>query len=315
MADRSPAPTPILPRSQADPIAQDARIARAQASMRRRLRSIGSQVRDLYMEALRATSRRVAVINAQYQYTLTPAQLADLEQQVDAIIEATLLEGGREALWLTVDYVEPAYQQGTSQEMANLARQSTTYRASRPDLRTLIDSEPYRRRLGHLLSRVHADVSDIGSTLSRDIALTLADGMAQGRAPSVIAETLRDQSGMRMAQAERVARTEIGDALRQSRMDEADQARRDLGVRTMEMHVSALSPTTRRTHAERHGRLYTTQEQREWWSRDGNRINCKCSTVSVLVDDQGRPLNPGIIQRARQVRDRRISRIYGTGRQ
>jgi len=72
------------------------------------------------------------------------------------------------------------------------------------------------------------------------------------------------------------------------------------GLKSMEMHYSALSPTTRLTHAQRHGNLYTVEQQRSWWAQGANSINCKCSTISVLVDDAGKPLVPAIIERARE---------------
>ena len=38
--------------------------------------------------------------------------------------------------------------------------------------------------------------------------------------------------------------------------------------------ASALKPTTRASHARRHGRVYTIDEVRDFYSRDGNAINC-----------------------------------------
>jgi hypothetical protein len=39
----------------------------------------------------------------------------------------------------------------------------------------------------------------------------------------------------------------------------------------------------------RHAHLYTNEEVRDWYSKDGNSINCKCSQQSVLVDADGKP--------------------------
>ncbi len=58
----------------------------------------------------------------------------------------------------------------------------------------------------------------------------------------------------------------------------------DGGFEMREMHLSALAYNTRITHAQRHGHVYTTEQQREWWEKDGNRISCQCSTASVLAD-------------------------------
>ena len=65
------------------------------------------------------------------------------------------------------------------------------------------------------------------------------------------------------------------------------------------MHMSALSPTTRKTHADRHGNLYSPAEVREWWARESNAVDCKCSVVVVLVDELGKPLVERIVSRAK----------------
>jgi hypothetical protein len=93
-------------------------------------------------------------------------------------------------------------------------------------------------------------------------------------------------------------------------MDEAEDAREELGIRTLEMHISALSATTRATHAARHGKLYTTDEEREWWSKDGNSFSCKCSRTSVLVDSKNQPLVPEVIARAKAIKQKMEKRDY-----
>lgn len=80
--------------------------------------------------------------------------------------------------------------------------------------------------------------------------------------------------------------------------DKSDADR--LGIRYLHMHLSALSPTTRPTHATRHGQLYTEEEVQEWWASDENDVGCRCSTVMVLVDENGNPMTPSIIERARK---------------
>ncbi|MCR3865547.1 phage head morphogenesis protein, partial [Pseudomonas aeruginosa] len=107
--------------------------------------------------------------------------------------------------------------------------------------------------------------------------------------PREIARDLTAQTGIEARRGHRIARTEVTTALRRARWDEKDAAEADYGVQSKLMHMSALSPSTRATHAARHARLYTSDEVRDWYSRDGNSINCKCSQVEVLVDDEGNP--------------------------
>ncbi len=106
--------------------------------------------------------------------------------------------------------------------------------------------------------------------------------------------------GIEQGRANRIARTEITTALRRARWDEHDSASDDLGLNVMLLHLSALSPTTRQTHALRHGKLYTSEEVRDWYSINGNAINCKCSQVTVLVDEKGVPLNSSVIDIAKK---------------
>ena len=67
------------------------------------------------------------------------------------------------------------------------------------------------------------------------------------------------------------------------------------------MHISALLPTTRSWHADRHGNVYTPEQQRRWWDEGANRINCHCSVRSVRVDKKGKVKN---IQQQKRIKKR-----------
>ena len=60
------------------------------------------------------------------------------------------------------------------------------------------------------------------------------------------------------------------------------------GLRAGVIHISALATTTRPSHAARHGNAYTTADQNQWWDTGANRINCKCTTISILIDRNGK---------------------------
>lgn len=89
-------------------------------------------------------------------------------------------------------------------------------------------------------------------------------------------------------------------ALRRARWDEADEAKKELGLNIRLMHFSALSPTTRQPHAIRHARIYTAEEVRTWYATGANAINCKCPQVEVLVDAKGAPVNPKVVEMAQK---------------
>lgn len=97
---------------------------------------------------------------------------------------------------------------------------------------------------------------------------------------------------------------------RMRHLDEMEAAAKKYGVTQLYMQLSALSPTTRKTHADRHGKLFTAQALREFWADAANVEGCKCSIAAVLVDERGAPLVPTIIERASQTYDVMAARGY-----
>ena len=61
--------------------------------------------------------------------------------------------------------------------------------------------------------------------------------------------------------------------------------------------LSALKPTTRSWHASRHGKVYTTEEVRDFYAENGNRYNCYCSQIPVLLNDDGSIFNQGLAEK------------------
>jgi len=84
--------------------------------------------------------------------------------------------------------------------------------------------------------------------------------------------------------------------------DEADCLR--LGISHRFMHISALSPSTRISHAERHGRLFTADEIRQWMVEGDNAISCQCTFTLVLVDENGSPRMTSLLVRAAVARQK-----------
>lgn len=89
-------------------------------------------------------------------------------------------------------------------------------------------------------------------------------------------------------------------AMRMAGLDQDEAMARRFGTRFRMMQMSALKPDTRASHAERHGKLFTPAEIREWYAQDGNAHGCRCTFVKVLLDPYGKPLVPALIDKARQ---------------
>lgn len=321
----------MLPNDRSDPTGQNSRELQAAAALRARVTRCVAVYRDVLrrieFEVIQTNSARPFVpticssnaddetarylarlddlrgdltVNARtYEFRTLPGVLAAWLQAAEQQVDAIMLEGGTTGIWFAAQFVEQAYQTGAARNRAALAAQSVVYKAARPDLRSLLLSEPYQRRLALLYAREFEEMKGLGATIKKDMAQILTAGMANGQGPIEIARQMTAQLGIEKRRAERIARTEINNAHTNARMDQALDAQQNLGLDSREMHISALSPTTRQSHRDRHGTLHSVQAQRDWWSRDGNRINCKCSTVTILVDARGNPLSPRLVAAAR----------------
>lgn len=286
---------PILPRNKKDPTGIDRLERGAMREFKRRIRTILKG----YIDILGRVPVEPAV-NRKYEFRLDPELLSLLLSEGDGLISRTLLEGGERGLWFYELYVSVAYTRGTAQEFANLSNQSVSYKGAKGDLASLLRSQPYRRRLALLRAREFEEMKGLAGTVKANMARVLTDGLGRGLNPRDIAKNLTAQAGIDERRANRIARTEISTALRRARWDESEDAQERYGLQGKEMHLSALSPTTRVSHAQRHGNLYTTEEVRDWYAEGANSINCKCNQVFVLTDDSGKPLVPGIQERARE---------------
>lgn len=287
---------PIVPRRLSDPTGQTRRVAGAENNFARRMR----QVLKAYTDTLATIPLEEITVNAKvYNFNLSGEELSRLFDLTGRLVDDILLDGGEAQLWFSLDYVIPAYRQGTGQTYSNLSAQSSRYLATRPTLTDLLLSGPYQKRLGLLLAREFEEMKGLSATVKKSMSFVLGQGLATGIGPRAIAKQLAAQTDIDIRRANRIARTEVNNALRTARMDEADQATAELGITLKMMHLSALSPTTRPDHAARHGNVYTVQGQRVWWASDANSINCKCSATEVIVDAAGNPVNPAFVQKVR----------------
>lgn len=296
----------ILPRNREDPTGQNKRLAGAEAQIKARLREIRKQVMPLVetMPRRKVTLWSPLVTNAEaarYEYLVDSQYLANMFNEMDAVVDQQLTgPNWRSDTWVNVDYVIPAYQQGTALAVASLSTRTMRYYETRRELADVVLSEPYRARVALVRGRVFERMKALSAETKADLRMVLAESIQMGLGPADIAARLTQQLGIEATRALRIARTEINNALRTARLDEAEATAKALGMRVMMLHISALSPTTRVTHWARHGRLYTIEECREWWATSPNSINCKCSVTEVFVDEDGNPLDPTVVERAQE---------------
>lgn len=249
-------------------------------------------------------------VNKRYTFDLDQTLLSMLLNNASIMVDEILGASNERDFWFWNNYVKPAYQRGTAQEFANLSQQFDVYAAGQVSLDAVLMSDPYLRRLVLVRSRVFEEMKNLSAGVKADLSRILTDGMGRGQSPAEVAKRIAKQAGLETSRAKRIARTEITTALRRARWDEADDAKERYGTQTKLMHISALSPTTRITHAHRHAHLYTSDEVRDWYAIDANSINCKCSQISVRVDDDGNPVNNTVMIRAKKIYNDLKSRGY-----
>ena len=262
-------PAAIMPSNTEDPTMT----GKLRSGAIKRFKACLKKVADPYIAILDRMQYSLAV-NKKYTFQIYIDELHDLLEDASDMIDEIFELTDPENFWFWQEYVKVAYQRGTSQEYANLANQSVTYSRAYPEVSAVLTSQTYRTRLALVRTRVFEEMRGLTAQIKKDMARRLTEGMARGLNPLEIARTLQQETQLPLYRCKRIARTEICTALRTARMDEAEAASEELNLRTMQMHISALSPTTRLSHAQRHGKTYTIEEQREWWSRSPNSINC-----------------------------------------
>ena len=268
---------PLIPRSRTNPVGQTQRIRRARRAINRRLRRIERMLIERWLKL----PVQIVVINQFYDYQIS---LDVLRAIVDLLVQE-LRETGQEEL---AEQVMQVYREGTSKAVENLARISDDYTRT---VTQALGSRAVQRRAALAGSRVFEQMRGFGEDTSADLARVLFQAVQDGTNPRVVAGTIRERFGVSRTRAARIARTEITMALRRGRMDEAADAQERFGLQTRLLHYSALIPErTRMTHAQRHGRIVTIQDQREWYARDGNGVNCLCTATEIIVDDEGKPV-------------------------
>lgn len=236
---------------------------------------------------------RLYQVNAgKFIYDMSAQELADLLEAVQSILDDYLLEGGEQNLW-AMDYVVAEAQRGTLEAFNNLSQQSQVY-ASQTTLQRLLSSPGYLNQIAAARLTTLSDWKVISDTARGDLTNIITDAVARGVNPRETASVISKRLDVSMSKAKTIAQTEQVGALRQAQWNETDWAADRLGLNTGLLWLSALKPTTRPWHRSRHGRVYTTEEVRDFYAENANRYNCYCAQVPALLDDNGKLFNEGL---------------------
>lgn len=276
---------PVVPANKNNPANQGRRVS---AAMKRVDDVIADTIEWLMLQLDQIPTRVVnaVLVNARYEYLIDLEQLQAIVAQI-----ATRMQAATPSMQSAAT---GAYAEGTAQASVNLAGLTTDYTRT---VTSVLASEPYIRRSALVAARVFEEMQGFASETGADLARVLFTGIEEGKNPLEVARLIRERFDVSRTRAERIARTEINGSLRRGRLDEAQDAQERLGIKTGMLWVSALSPSSRASHARRHGRVYSVAEVREFYSKDGNAINCKCSQTEILLNDDGTPLSQAVVKR------------------
>lgn len=298
---------PILPGDKADRTGTKGILRRAVAEIRRRFASLERDVLAIFASIPILGTNDASVPRTVYM--LSPDQLAALSAELQRAVDRWISSGRDQApfFWWSPFDAE-AMQMGVAQTVLNLTGLSASYASSRT-LQDVLFSEPYRVRLATAQTRSMDHWTGLGSQARADLSAIIGRAVVDGKNPRAVRAEIAEALGVSKARALGYAQTDITGTLREARAAEADHASEEMGLNIGLLWTSALKPTTRQTHAARHGKVYTTAEVREFYGRDGNRYRCHCSTTEALLDENGTPiLSPSLkrtMAREREVWDRR----------
>ncbi|MEG5741858.1 phage minor head protein [Enterobacter hormaechei] len=302
---------PIVPRSKVDPTRSAKQVTAMHRDIEERYLGIKRALKSLLDHRLTGRERevnshnwhflchdhgedmRLYQVNAgKFIYDMSAQELADLLEAVQGILDDYLLEGGEQNLW-AVDYVIAEAQRGTLEAFNNLSQQSQVY-ASQTTLQQLLSSPGYLNQISAARLTTFSDWKVISDTARGDLTNIITDAVARGVNPRETASVISKRLDVSMSKAKNIAQTEQVGALREAQWNETDWASERLGLNTGLLHLSALKPTTRTTHAFWHGKVRTVQEVRDWYAVDGNKYHCYCSQIPVLLNDDGSIFNEGL---------------------
>jgi len=303
--------TPVVPRSKVDPTRSAKQVTAMFRDIEERYLGIKRAIKVLFDQRLTGRERevnshnwhflchvngddqRLYQVNAgKFIYDMTPQELAELLEAVQGILDQFLLEGGEQNQW-AMDYVAAEARRGTLEAFNNLSQQSQVY-ASQTTLQQLLSSPGYQNQIASARLTTFSDWKAISDAARADLTGIITDAVARGVNPREAASVISKRLDVSMSRAKAIAQTEQVGALRQAQWNETDWAADRLGLNTGLLWLSALKPTTRSWHASRHGKVYTTEEVRDFYAVNGNRYNCYCSQIPVLLNDDGSIFNQGL---------------------
>lgn len=287
-----------------DPTGQAANRNRSTRRLSARVTKAEADVRALFRAIPRTRRRKAKIANREqttiYDYEYSPRDQDVIEQSIGFILNDNLLEAQTGFMpfdWFWKKDVELSYRQGTLEEVRDFnglvagAVTAGVLIAGLPpqpvEVQQVLQSEQYRETLLTIQATNFQDITSLSEKTSAQVIQRINAGISAKESPRTIINDIKERFDVSRASAKRIAVTNINWAYNDAKLQATDILGERTGLRAGVIHISALLPTTRAHHAARHGNSYTTEDQAQWWNRGANRINCHCTTRTVLIDRSG----------------------------
>lgn len=255
----------------------------------------------------------------EYNYDLDAAKQNQISVFINRLLYGELLddEDRYTPRWWLGSNLEGAYSDSIREVVETLndagaqeplldTQQGVFMRSIMPE--QILNTPAAQRRLGLVYARVFENMKGLTDESRTDLSTTLTRAMSDGVGIPEIARRVKKRVGVSQSRAMRIARTEILNAYRTATSDETNELNKDLlsdsEYKFELLWFSALAPTTRSWHARKHGKTYTKQEVKVFYSERGNAVNCLCSQRPILVNGKGEPMqNKALLGRLEKQRD------------
>ena len=284
-----------------DPTRQAGNRRRAIANLRKRLDGAKKEIFKIVDSISVRVSANNSIINNRttYIWDMSPER----QSEVDSIIRQTIdrwlatQTPERPARWFFTTYMSDATEPAAADALNNIKLLGEGMQSSAEmdavTLRSIFQEPRYRSVIENIYGRAFNEMKGF----SGDTATDLNDAVMLGKSPRDAQRDIAKRFDVSDSRAERIARTEINRGYTVSRVKAAKEVATKLDLDVRVLHRSSLMISTRKWHAARHGKVFTFQEQDDWWADGTNRINCLCSIAEVVVRPNGEIRSRGLAKK------------------
>ena len=262
-------------------------------------------------------SNEVVANKTFYSYDISTERYESINDFIESLLRNELLDsisGQRPQNWFYQSYLSSAYNNAirdTIQSSKNMADPDVVGNEISMMIRQL-DADAFNpqqvQSLGLAYSRVFNEMKGLTDSMKVDLSETLTRGMASGLGIREITQDIAKRVGVGFSRAQRISRTEILGAYRTAQRAKTKQINDDIYADSpfvqKQLWFSALAMTSRSWHVSRHSEVYTLQEVEQFYSENGNSINCLCSQSPILVNRKtGEVVMKDLIEKMRQQKE------------